>query len=321
MAATERAVSCIHVSTCDRPERERVPFWCESFGRKVLRTRIELDSETDFDAQGTFWSAPGLRAHWCSYSAGARIIRPREFISANDDDIALLIDQRGTTTFSQAGHEVALERGGGVAVLQSEPALMVFPRVRYMAVMAPLKALHPVTRSIEDRAGHHIPANTEALRLLAGYVDLLRRELLISDHRVIRDVVAHIHDLMALALGTTRDGAALGGGVRAARLKAIQAHICENIAMCGLSVQSVAAHYRLSPRYIHMLFEGEGTTFSTFVREQRLLQARFMLGSPRYSEHSISSIAFAAGFGDLSHFNRSFRSRFGASPTEVRLAR
>jgi AraC-like DNA-binding protein len=106
-----------------------------------------------------------------------------------------------------------------------------------------------------------------------------------------------MHDLMALALGATRDGAALalGGGVRAAGLKAIEAHICENLAMHDLSVQSVAAHYGLSPRYIHMLFEGEGTTFSTFVREQR--------------------------FGDLSHFNRSFRRRFGASPTEVRLAR
>jgi AraC-like DNA-binding protein len=132
-----------------------------------------------------------------------------------------------------------------------------------------------------------------------------------------------MHDLMALALGATRDGAALalGGGVRAAGLKAIEAHICENLAMHDLSVQSVAAHYGLSPRYIHMLFEGEGTTFSTFVREQRLVRARAMLKSPRCTGHSISSIAFAAGFGDLSHFNRSFRRRFGASPTEVRLAR
>jgi AraC-like DNA-binding protein len=52
-----------------------------------------------------------------------------------------------------------------------------------------------------------------------------------------------------------------------------------------------------------------------------LLRARTMLRSPRYAERSISAIAHAVGFGDLSHFNRSFRGRFGASPTEVRLAR
>jgi AraC-like DNA-binding protein len=128
---------------------------------------------------------------------------------------------------------------------------------------------------------------------------------------------------MALALGATPDGAelALGRGVRAARLNAIKAYICENLAMHDLSVQSVAAHHGLSPRYIHMLFDGEGTTFSTFMREQRLLHARNMLRSPRYGGQAISSIAFAAGFGDLSHFNRSFRRRFGASPTEIRLAR
>jgi AraC-like DNA-binding protein len=307
MAATERPVSCVHFSTRDRPYRERAPFWCEFFGRNVIRTRIELASATRFDAESTLWSAPGLRVHWSSYSAGANVLRPRELISANDDNIALLIDRGGTATFSQAGHEIALERGGSVAVLQTEPAAMVFPRVRYMAVMAPLKTLCPLTLSVEDRAGHHIPSNTEALRLLAGYVYLLRRE----------------PNLMALALGATRDGTelALGRGVRAARLKAIQVYICENLATQGLSVQSVAAQYGLSLRYIHMLFEGDGTTFSTFVREQRLLQARIMLISPRYAGRSISSIAFAVGFGDLSHFNRSFRGRFGASPTEVRLAR
>jgi AraC-like DNA-binding protein len=33
---------------------------------------------------------------------------------------------------------------------------------------------------------------------------------------------------------------------------------------------------------------------------------------------SISAIAFAAGFSDLSHFNRAFRQHFGETPTEAR---
>jgi AraC-like DNA-binding protein len=323
MASTEPAVSCIHFSTRALPKRERVPFWCEFFGRNVIRTHIEPKSKEHFNAEGALWSLPGLRVHSSSYSAGTRILRPRELISANDDDIALLIDCRGTVTFSQAGHEVALERGGGVAVLHTEPALMVFPRARYIAAMAPLKALQPFTRSVEDRAGQHVPSNTEALRLLPGYLDLLTREPSLSNPELIALAVAHIHDLMSLALGATREGAelALGRGMRAARLNAIKAHICENLAKHDLSVQSVAARHGLSPRYLHMLFEGEGTTFSTFVREQRLLHARNLLRSPRYGGQAISSIAYAAGFGDLSHFNRSFRRRFGASPTEIRLAR
>jgi AraC-like DNA-binding protein len=319
--AAKPQVSRVVFSTRDLPERERVPFWCEFFGRHVVRTQIEPVAQTNFDAQATLWSMPGLRAHW-SHSSGARVRRPRKLISVDDHHIALLIDCMGTSIFSQAGHEVALERGGGVAVLQTESALMEFPRTRYMGVIAPVKALQPLVRSVEDKAGWHIPATNEALYLIRSYVEALKRGPDLSDRDVATLAAAHIHDLMALALGATRDGAALAhaGGLRAARLDAIKTHICDNLEMQGLSVQSVALHHGLTPRYVHMLFEGEGATFSTFVREKRLLRACNMLRSPRYAGHSISAIAFDAGFGDLSYFNRSFRRRFGASPTEIRLA-
>jgi hypothetical protein len=36
-----------------------------------------------------------------------------------------------------------------------------------------------------------------------------------------------------------------------------------------------------------------------------------MLTDPRFAGRSITSVAFDAGFGDVSYFNRSFRCRFG----------
>jgi len=43
-----------------------------------------------------------------------------------------------------------------------------------------------------------------------------------------------------------------------------------------------------------------------------------MLTDPRFASRSITSVAFDAGFGDVSYFNRSFRRRFGATPSETR---
>jgi AraC-like DNA-binding protein len=43
-----------------------------------------------------------------------------------------------------------------------------------------------------------------------------------------------------------------------------------------------------------------------------------MLSDPRHDALSITDIAYLAGFGDLSHFNRSFRQRYGATPRETR---
>jgi AraC-like DNA-binding protein len=43
-----------------------------------------------------------------------------------------------------------------------------------------------------------------------------------------------------------------------------------------------------------------------------------MLADPGFAAWTIGAIAYEAGFGDLSHFNRSFRRRYGASPSDVR---
>ena len=61
-----------------------------------------------------------------------------------------------------------------------------------------------------------------------------------------------------------------------------------------------------------------GTTFSEYVLEQRLALARRLLADPRQRREKIASVAFAAGFGDLSYFYRAFRRRYDELPTDVR---
>jgi AraC-like DNA-binding protein len=85
-----------------------------------------------------------------------------------------------------------------------------------------------------------------------------------------------------------------------------------------LSVAEVAQRQRMTPRYVHKLFENEGFTFSSFVRDQRLACAHRMLSDPRLADRTIGSIAFDVGFGDLSYFNRTFRQLYGATPGEIR---
>jgi AraC-like DNA-binding protein len=68
-----------------------------------------------------------------------------------------------------------------------------------------------------------------------------------------------------------------------------------------------------------MLFEAERESLSEFVLAQRLVHAHRMLADPRFAGRAIGAIAFEAGFGDLSHFNRTFRRRFGMTPSEARV--
>src|SRR5262249_24998912 len=50
----------------------------------------------------------------------------------------------------------------------------------------------------------------------------------------------------------------------------------------------------------------------------RLERALAMLTDPRHLHLAIIDIAFAVGFGDVSHFNRMFHKRFGETPSCVR---
>jgi AraC-like DNA-binding protein len=69
---------------------------------------------------------------------------------------------------------------------------------------------------------------------------------------------------------------------------------------------------------IHKLFENEGLTFLSSVLGQRLSRAHRILSDPRLAGRNISSVAYDVGFGDLSYFNRAFRRRYAATPTEIR---
>jgi AraC-like DNA-binding protein len=126
---------------------------------------------------------------------------------------------------------------------------------------------------------------------------------------------------MAAMLGSGDPPGHERGGVRSARLRAIKADIARHLCEPGLSIDTIAIRHRISPRYVRKLFQEEQTTFSDFVLSLRLEQSRQMLRSPGEAVSTIAAIAHAAGFNDLSYFNRTFRRRYGMTPSDFRNGR
>lgn len=311
----------LRVSTAALPVHERLPFWREVFGRKMVRLDIEPLSDAPFEADSTLRVLPSLRTMtWCMRPA-ARFLRTSQLITDADDSIGLLLNLAGALTVSHRGREVSLDEKHAIAVLHGEPAAVLFHNAK-AAVVVPRAALAPLVVNVEDAAMRVIPRDNPALRLLTGYLKALHEDIPIETPEFRHRVETHIHDLVALAIGATRDGAAIAAerGVRAARLAAIKADITARLDRRDLGLAAVAARQHVSPRYVQMLLESEGLTFSGFVIEQRLARAHQMLTRPSYAGWTVSAIALASGFGDLSHFNRSFRRRYGATPSDVRAA-
>jgi AraC-like DNA-binding protein len=309
----------VSLSTDDLPERDRLPFWCDVFGR-IVNVGVKLQSELPLRAKATLLVWPELRVMWTSVLTPADTHRTSKMAADGDDSIGLLVNRGGRLAMRQRANAATLAVGDAVAILHAEPCRMTTSQADYAGFSVPRAALAPFIRDIERSAMRVISRENEALRLLVKYTSILQERPGQITPELRHLAATHIQDLVAMALGANGEGAAIAEarGVRAARLRAIKADILENLGSSDLTVSAVALRQRVTPRYIHMLFESEGVTFSEFVCRERLTRAHHMLLDPRSGHLSIAAIAFATGFGDLSCFNRSFRRRFGTTPSEIR---
>jgi AraC-like DNA-binding protein len=189
-----------------------------------------------------------------------------------------------------------------------------------LTLRVPMRAIAPAVSGLDTALCRRISADNPALRLLTRYVSVAEETDTFSSQELQQRAVTHIHDLIALTIGATRDGVEIARkrGAAAARLRAIKADITENISCEDLSVAIVAARHRLQVRYVQRLFEAEGTSFTQFVLEQRLTRARQILLNPRLVHFKMSMVAIEAGFSNISYFYETFRRRFGAAPSDVR---
>ena len=127
-------------------------------------------------------------------------------------------------------------------------------------------------------------------------------------------------DLIALMLGAKGDERelVLGRGVRTAMQAEILRGIKRRAADHGISAERVSCELGITSRYVHKLLEETGKTFSEHVLEERLTLAFAMLTEPSMARRKITDVAAATGFSDISYFNRTFRRRFGDTPSAVR---
>jgi len=317
-----QASTVLKFSTDDLPARDRLPYWREVFGRAVVKVDLAPLGETPFRSQSRVRVLPDLNVR-SSHATAAHVTRTPALVADGDDKLVLTIIKRGQMRATQHDREVYLDQGG--AYLWSNALLgdCINPTEMDLITLAfPRRALASSVVDLDRAAMTLIPKATESLRLLISYVDMLQGDAAPSSPELLALSASHVHDLAALALGATRDATetARTGGLRAARLQAIKADIMANLTQRSLTADSLAARHGISTRYVRSLFDSDRTTFTDFVREQRLRRAYRMLCSAAFAGHGISTIAYDCGFGDLSYFNHCFRHRYGATPSDVRAA-
>lgn len=310
------------LSTEDVSYRERMAFLHDFVGRHVGGQHFRLLSRDDDRVDLAFLELPDR------LSIGRASFPPIHGRRSRD----LLCDGRDRymLTLHHADFEVSIEGKGLIKVPAGGMTMTseaIHSEYKYNSnavadvLMLDHRMLARLAPRVELEALYILPPTVAAMPLLRAYADMVRTHPPAS-FKAGEMAARHLYDLAALLLdGFVRGGADRNGAsLAAARLKLVKKDILERLTDHHLQVDAVAQRHRVTTRYVQRLFEMEGTTFSQFVRDNRLDLAFRLLREGALGSATIAAVAHDAGFSDLSTFNRAFRKRFSATPSDVRAA-
>jgi AraC-like DNA-binding protein len=170
------------------------------------------------------------------------------------------------------------------------PNLRLLTATRFEISDAPMRVFWATARSIEQ----------EALRL---GVDRL------ADYQLI------LSDLLSNALMLRADGPPRYSDLKRAQ---VMRRLKNRLRDPGLELKEISELEGLSLRSMQRLFQEIGTTPWSWVMENRLLGVAHDLRSAAYARKTVTEIAFSWGLSDPAHFSRSFKARFGCTPSAWR---
>jgi AraC-like DNA-binding protein len=127
----------------------------------------------------------------------------------------------------------------------------------------------------------------------------------------------HALDLISLSLARTIEGASVRVSVpKSIILARIRAAIEARLADPRLDAQAIADAVGISVRYANALLAVQDTSLKRFILSRRLARCRHAFDDPKQSHRTVSEIAQAWGFSDMTHFARRFKEAYGILPSE-----
>ena len=248
-------------STDGIPASERLAYFREVVGRSLARVEFSPVEGHPLKWAVDVHSFDGLVVVSAENSA-IRSHRAPSLLSDGNDDLIFVISRTGYSLASQLGRDCRIG-GPAVSVLSNaEPGTNDYPiPTSSLHLRIPRRRLAALVGTPEDAVTRPIPADCEPVRLLLDYVDLALRQDRLTTPQLQQLFTTHVQDLVALAIGAAGDPAevASGRGLAAARLNAAKADISRRLDEDRMAIADVAGRLGVTPRYVQMLFEAEGT--------------------------------------------------------------
>ena len=307
-------------STEDVHRRDRFSYWHEVACMNLVRHEATPETRLGFDAEMRAGKIAALELVLFRNSA-MTVSRTRAHCSKQEDDALFLCQQlEGRLEIQQAGRETRLGKGEMVLL---DPALPYSGAFCSSSELLVLKLPRQALRARLGETSGLLGLPTRAAEVEHGLTAALLSTLPECAEKVCPSTAAIMQtycvDLVATMMGKLagKSGTHMSS-TRASALMAVRIATECRLSEPGLSPARIAAAAGISVRYANSLLASEGTSLSRLMLSMRLDRCRKALGDPAQAHRTVSEIAYAWGFSDMTHFGRAFRRAYGMLPTDHR---
>ena len=226
----------------------------------------------------------------------------------------------GSVLVEHEGRQARLAPGDLIVVDPSRPCRWISGGARHVTVTFPRTLLPLRLDEVAKLTGVRVPGDRGA----GALISLLARQLprYLDDYQSAEGarLGTTVVDLLTVALVARLDRARQVAPASRQRvlLARVHAYIERRLGDPALTPTMIAAAHHISLRYLHKLFEAQGTTVAGWIRRRRLDRCRVDLLDPDHLGRPVSAIGARWGFPDASRFNRVFRAAHGMPPGEYR---
>jgi AraC-like DNA-binding protein len=218
--------------------------------------------------------------------------------------------------------------GGGKAEVGEVPFTVHPSRLHVIDMSRHYVSLKDANASEGVLIPHHMVGYDPSVDPAFASIDIFsgRGQLLEAGHQLMRARIHAGHEDAAMFVGAfldlvqrfmlRRDPSTGLADVDVPLPALLRQYIHANLSSPTLSTEALMANFGVSRAVLYRLFEKHGGVMR-YIRNCRLERCLFELSSVPATRGSISAVAKRWRFNDPSHFNRLFRQRFGAAPSEL----
>ena len=310
------------IDTAMVPARERLDFWLQSSSDAYLPVHIRSAAKEQFGARMWGYRVGPITIFRIAAAANTMMRTPRAIAACDPECLHLSVILRGRLEAAQEGRRGIAGIGDAISYETSHPVICRADEAfESLCVRVPRHLLGRDAERISKLTALRIPAGDGLPRAAVAFFRGLLGGL--EDGTVTPDdspnTVECVLDLVrSMYAVPTRSPEPKRLRSRAEVLRDIRSFIEANLGDPDLDPEGIARASFISTRYLHKLFEEEGTSVCQWIRTARLERCRRDLLDPALSHLTILAIASRWGLPGPQHFSRLFRAANGCSPSEWR---